>query len=681
MPRCCSAWRCAWLLATVLAPAAQAQAGRKRILLYTGTTGFRHTDAINNGRPVVQAAIEAAGYTVDWEDCTNNGGAASNCDNADKNPRIFTDTNLARYDAIVLLNSSAGPPGPLWSDAQKASIIKYVQNGGGIAGVHNATDMGTTAETWNWWDGNNGNSVVGATMAGHAATSLTNVAQVQVADHNHLATRDVPDTYGMGDEHYNFRRNVRGTHHVLATLDERTYTPGGNAMGQDHPVTWCKLYDGDNINDNTGTPKNYSDGRTWVTSMGHFGQSYTENPGNNNLVKTIVGGVRWVAGEGRKSDCSGTVWSAFSREVVVADANNPIGIDVAKDGKVYWSEIGNPISLTSTGYVKMYDPTGSAGNKTTVITIPTRADHGNSEDGVLGMSLQPGFDLADPNKRNIFVYYSPRNDAWPTIRQRPGRRLQPDQPLDAQRGRHRGRRRVRARDPARPQGEDQRLAVRTSRAARTDSGPGHVGGAGLDFDSAGNLYLGVGDDVSPNASGHNGYPPMDFRAVERWDARKTSANSADLRGKVVRITPLQGDIPSDATPGVGSTYTVPAGNLFAPGTPKTRPEIYAMGFRQPFTLHTDPKNPGIVGVGEYCHDNSANQANRAPAGTCEWNLIGAPGNFGWPFCVGNNSTANTTFRWNYATNATGPQYDCSLGLDAVGHPLRPVRPDGRRADQ
>ena len=102
----------------------------------------------------------------------------------------------------------------------------------------------------------------------------------------------------MGDEHYNFRRNVRGTHHVLATLDERTYTPGGNAMGQDHPVTWCKLYDGDNINDNTGTRKNYSDGRTWVTSMGHFGQSYTENRGNNNLIKQIVGGVRWVAGEG-----------------------------------------------------------------------------------------------------------------------------------------------------------------------------------------------------------------------------------------------------------------------------------------------------------------------------------------------------------------------------------------------
>ena len=62
----------------------------------------------------------------------------------------------------------------------------------------------------------------------------------------------------------------------------------------------------------------------------------------------------------------------------------------------------------------MHDPAKAANNKTTVATILTRADHGNSEDGVLGMSLQPGFDLADPDKRNLFVYYSPRNPAWPT---------------------------------------------------------------------------------------------------------------------------------------------------------------------------------------------------------------------------------------------------------------------------
>src|SRR5687767_7612138 len=83
-------WLClvlAVLVATVAAPDAQAQGEGKRVLIYTGTTGFRHTDAINNGRPVVQSALEALGYTVDWEDCNLNGGAANNCDNADKNPR------------------------------------------------------------------------------------------------------------------------------------------------------------------------------------------------------------------------------------------------------------------------------------------------------------------------------------------------------------------------------------------------------------------------------------------------------------------------------------------------------------------------------------------------------------------------------------------------------------------
>src|SRR4051812_12425261 len=621
----------ATLLTAVLAPAAaQAQNPQtKRLLLYTGTTGFRHTDGINGGRPVVQTALEAAGYTVDWEDCNGNGGATGNCDNASKNPRIFTDDNLARYDAIVLLNASSGPPGPLWDANARAAIIKYVQNGGGIAGIHNATDMGTLATTWDWWDGNNANSVVGTTMKGHAATDLNNVAQVQVEDNNHLSTRDLPDTFGLGDEHYNFNRNVRGDHHVLANLDERTYTPGGNAMGQDHPITWCKLYDGDNLNDGTATARSYSDGRTWVTGSGHFGAEYTANGGDNPFVKSIVGGVRWVAGEGKKSDCSGTVWSSFTRTVVVPDANNPIGIDIAKDGKVYWSEIGNPISLTSTGYVKMYDPNKPAENKTTVLTSPTRAAHGNSEDGVLGMSLQPGFDLSDPNKRNIFVYYSPRNPDWPTSGnvQVVGYNQISRWTLTA--------------DGTAAEPNSERVILRVPKAkisgspsgfpgGPTDSGPGHVGGAGLDFDSAGNLYLGVGDDVSPNAPGHSGYTPLDYRSKERWDARKTAANTADLRGKIIRITPKQDAIAAGTTPGVAATYDIPEGNLFPVGMPKTRPEIYGMGFRQPFTVHTDPAKPGTVVTGEYCHDNGSDAAQRSPAGTCEWNLLNKPGNHGWP---------------------------------------------------
>ena len=105
---------------------------------------------------------------------------------------------------------------------------------------------------------------------------------------------------------------------------------------------------------------------------------------------------------------------------LVTDANGPIGIDVAKDGKVYWTEMGPAGNAAgqynAQGAIMMHDQKGAPGNKTTVATILTRADHGNSEDGVLGFSLQPGFDLSDPDKRHVFAYYSPRpgpGDDWP----------------------------------------------------------------------------------------------------------------------------------------------------------------------------------------------------------------------------------------------------------------------------
>jgi plastocyanin len=639
---------------------ASAQEAEQRVLLYTGTTGYRHASAIDPGTPVLKAALEEAGYAVDVETCIDNGGAEGNCDHPDANPRVFTDENLAQYDAILLFNASSSwaggdKPGPLWDEEQRGAIIRFVQAGGGIAANHNATDMGAGQVSWDWWDGGE-QSAVGTLMKGHASTDLNNKADVEVADHQHLSTRDLPDTYEFGDEHYNFARSVRGTHHVLATLDERTYEPGSNAMGQDHPISWCKRYDGDAVEDGTGTPREYDDGRVWMTGMGHFGESYTAD---SELVRHIVGGVRWVAGEGRKSDCSGTVWSSFNRTILVNDINGPMGVDVAPDGKVYWTEIGPEQGYESEGYLKVHDPEGRANNKTTVATIPTRADHGNSEDGVLGMTLENGFDLTDPEKRDVYIYYSPRNPDWPTTG---------DQIVV---GYNQISRFTLNADGTAVVPDSERVILRVPKAkisgepsgfpgGPNDNGPGHVGGAGLDFDAEGNLYLGVGDDVSPNAPGHGRYTPMDFRAKERWDARKTAANTADLRGKVLRITP-EDEIAADAEPGVDTTYTIPAGNMFAPGTAQTRPEIYAMGFRQPFTVHTDPAYPGHVVVGEYCHDNNANQADRAPAGVCEWNLVDEPSFNGWPFCMGDNAPINTTFRWNYATDtSTGLQYDCSL---------------------
>ncbi|GAA2072525.1 carbohydrate-binding protein [Actinomadura alba] len=176
----------------------------------------------------------------------------------------------------------------------------------------------------------------------------------------------------------------------------------------------------------------------------------------------------------------------------------------------------------------------------------------------------------------------------------------------------------------------------------------HVGGD-IDFDAAGNLYLTTGDDTNPFES--NSYSPLDQRTDRnpQFDAQRSSGNTNDLRGKVLRIKP-QAD----------GTYTIPSGNLFAPGTAGTRPEIYAMGFRNPFRMSVD-KPTGIVYLGDYGPDAGTTDPNRGPGGQVEFNRITAPGNYGWPYCTGTNTTSETYNRYTFPSGPSGAKYDCAGG--------------------
>jgi cytochrome c len=148
----------------------------------------------------------------------------------------------------------------------------------------------------------------------------------------------------------------------------------------------------------------------------------------------------------------------------------------------------------------------------------------------------------------------------------------------------------------------------------------HVGGD-IVFDSAGNLILSTGDDTNPFES--DGYTPIDERPDRNpaFDAQRTSANTNDLRGKILRIRP-----------GQRGGYSIPAGNLFAPGTAQTRPEIYAMGFRNPFRIEINRETDDIY-VGDYSPDNRNADPLRGPAGQGKWTILREPGNYGWPYCA------------------------------------------------
>jgi cytochrome c len=175
----------------------------------------------------------------------------------------------------------------------------------------------------------------------------------------------------------------------------------------------------------------------------------------------------------------------------------------------------------------------------------------------------------------------------------------------------------------------------------------HVGGD-IVFDSAGNLLLSTGDDTNPFFS--DGYTPIDERPDSNpaFDAQRSSANTNDLRGKILRITPK---------PGGG--YTIPAGNLFPAGAEKTRPEIYAMGLRNPFRIEIDPVTDALY-VADYSPDANAPDPDRGPAGHGKWTAIEEPGNYGWPYCA----TAELPYvDYDFATEESGEAFDCSAPVN------------------
>jgi glucose/arabinose dehydrogenase/PKD repeat protein len=176
----------------------------------------------------------------------------------------------------------------------------------------------------------------------------------------------------------------------------------------------------------------------------------------------------------------------------------------------------------------------------------------------------------------------------------------------------------------------------------------HVGGD-IDFDAAGNLYLTTGDDTNPFQS--DSYTPIDERTNRnpQFDAQRSSGNTNDLRGKVLRIR-VQAD----------GSYTIPAGNLFPQGTAGTRPEIYAMGFRNPFRMSVD-KATGIVYLGDYGPDAGATNPNRGPGGQVEFNRITSPGNYGWPYCTGTNTATETYNDHQFPSGPSGAKFDCAGG--------------------
>ncbi|MFF3598125.1 lectin [Kitasatospora indigofera] len=301
----------------------------------------------------------------------------------------------------------------------------------------------------------------------------------------------------------------------------------------------------------------------------------------------------------------------------VAETGEPMSLAVLPDRSV--------LHTSRDGTLRRTD---AAGNTTVAGKVPV---YSHDEEGLQGVAVGPGF----ATDRSVFLYFAPPLST-------PGGDAPADgtaadfAPFD---GVNRLSRFVLRTDGTLDLASEKKiLDVPASRGICC-----HVGGD-IDFDAAGNLYLSTGDDSNPFAS--DGYSPLDERSGRNpaYDAQRSAGNTNDLRGKVLRIK-----VNADGS------YGIPSGNLFAPGTARTRPEIYAMGFRNPFRMSVD-KATGTVYLGDYGPDAGSASASRGPGGQVEFNRITAAGNFGWPYCTGRN---DAYVDYDFATGASGQTFSCA----------------------
>jgi cytochrome c len=302
--------------------------------------------------------------------------------------------------------------------------------------------------------------------------------------------------------------------------------------------------------------------------------------------------------------------SRFQKVTLNDRPGEPMSLAVLPDGRV--------LHAARTGEIRLHNPRTGTNNIVTDMKEAPQGLYQHDEEGVQGIAIDPSFE----DNRWVYVYYSPRLDT-PTDEQGTGIN-EGDAPENLPGD---------PRDLADYDGysllsrfrfSSGRLDFSTEQEIiRVPMSRGiccHVGGQ-IDFDGRGLLYLSTGDDTNPFQSG--GYTPIDDRETRNpaFDARRTSGNTNDLRGKILRIRVNE-----------GGGYSVPNGNMFRRGRAGTRPEIYAMGFRNPFRFAVD-RTSGNVYVGDYSPDAQVADPARGPEGIGRWMIVRRPGNYGWPFCM------------------------------------------------
>jgi type 1 glutamine amidotransferase len=230
--------------------------GKRTVLLFSKSTGFRHSESIDAGKAAFAEWAEDNGWFLF---STEESG-------------VFNPDQLPKFDVIVFNNCT----GRLLNDEQQLAVRQYVTQGGSFIGIHGAGD---NSHHWEWYEEN----LLGANFSHHSIDPHLQSAVVSLNPvPDTLLLAGLPATWTHTEEWYVFLENPRSKgFNILYAIDGESISPSGNmlwmkdknfGMGKDHPVAWYRAV---------------GKGRTFYTSMGHDATAWKQEPFTRMLQNAI----------------------------------------------------------------------------------------------------------------------------------------------------------------------------------------------------------------------------------------------------------------------------------------------------------------------------------------------------------------------------------------------------------
>lgn len=240
------------------APVIEIPTDRTSVLLFSKSTGFRHSESIDAGKKVFDELAQKNNWFLF---STEEGG-------------VFNTAQLSKFKVVIFNNST----GRVLNDEQQQVLEQYVTNGGMLIGIHGAGD---DSHHWDWYEQN----LLGTKFSHHPIAQQLQEATVtlnQVSDSTLL--QGLTHSWNHTDEWYIFFDNPRARgFQILYTIDGDKINPDGNilfvkdknfGMGKDHPVAWYR---------------GVGSGRTFYTSIGHDAKAWKQSP----FVQMLENVVNW----------------------------------------------------------------------------------------------------------------------------------------------------------------------------------------------------------------------------------------------------------------------------------------------------------------------------------------------------------------------------------------------------